>query len=187
MKRSSRWGLALAITGVLLLPAAPASAEETVCRGALGAVTVDNLRVPQAASCTLDGTNVEGTVKVGRDATLRARGIDVIGNVQAEDARKVVVRGGSTVGGSIQIVQGGNAKILKSTISGDILFDDQGGVLTANANVIGGNLQAFQNTGGVRINHNQIDGNLQCKANVPAPTGGGNIVEGNMEDQCEGF
>ena len=187
MKRSSRWGVVVAMGGALLLPAAPASAEETVCSGALGAVTVDNLRVRQGASCTLNGTNVKGTVKVGRDAILWARNIDVIGNVQAEDARRVVVRGGSTVGGSVQIVQGRSAKILNSTITGDILFDEQNGGLNANANIVGGNLQAFQNTGGVKINLNEIDGNLQCKENVPAPNGGRNVVQGNMEDQCEGF
>jgi hypothetical protein len=108
----------------------------------------------------------------------------VIGNVQAENARLVVVREASRVGGSVQIVQGGAARILGSRINGDILFDDQSRALTANRNVIGGNLQAFQNTGGVEIRRNRIDGNLQCKENRPAPVGGGNIVQGTKEDQC---
>lgn len=185
MKRLTRWVAVLAAGGALLLPAGPASAEETVCRGTIGAVTVDNLLVPQGASCTLNGTLVEGTVKVERNATLRATRIRVIGNVQAENARNVVVRNGSTVGGSVQIVQGGAAQILNSSINGDVLFDEQDRALAANSNDIGGNLQAFQNTGGVAINNNRIDGNLQCKENVPAPTGGGNIVQGNKEDQCE--
>jgi hypothetical protein len=184
VKRLTRWVAVLAVGGALLLPAGPASAEERVCRGAIGAVTVDNLRVPQGATCTLNGTVVKGTVKVGRNATLRATNIRVIGNVQAENARNVIVRSGSTVGGSVQIVQGGAARILGSSITGDILFDDQAGALAANANRIGGNLQAFQNTGGVAINNNRIDGNLQCKENDPAPTGGGNVVQGSKEDQC---
>ena len=33
-----------------------AFAEERTCRGTLGAVTVDNLRVPDGATCTLNGT-----------------------------------------------------------------------------------------------------------------------------------
>jgi len=111
-------------------------------------------------------------------------GIRVVGNVQAENARNVVVRRGSIVGGSVQIVQGGAARILASRINGDILFDDQARALWAGGNRIGGNLQAFQNTGGVRITNNRIDGNLQCKENRPAPVGGGNIVQGNKEDQC---
>jgi hypothetical protein len=185
VKLTTRWVTVLAVGGTMLFPAGPASAEERVCRGTIGAVTVDNLRVPQDATCTLNGTFVEGTVKVERNATLKAFDIRVIGNVQAENARNVVVRDGSSVGGSVQIVQGSAAKILGNRINGDILFDDQDGALAANANRIGGNLQAFRNTGGVEIRNNRIDGNLQCKENNPAPTGGGNIVQGNKEDQCE--
>jgi hypothetical protein len=184
MRRATRWAAVVAVAGAMVLPAGQALAEERVCRGTIGAVTVDNLRVPQDATCTLNGTYVKGTVKVQRGATLKAFGIRVVGNVQAENSRNVVVREGSRIGGSVQIVQGGAARILGNRINGDILFDDQGRALRANRNVVGGNLQAFQNTGGVEIRNNRIDGNLQCKENRPAPVGGGNIVQGNKEDQC---
>ena len=184
MRRATAGAMVVAVAASIVLPIGHAMAEERVCRGMIGARTVDNLRVPQEATCTLDGTFVKGTVKVERGAVLRAFGIRVIGNVQAENARNVVVRRQSRVGGSIQIVQGGAARILRSRINGDILFDDQRRALAANGNVIGGNLQAFQNTGGVEIRNNRIDGNLQCKENVPRPVGGGNIVQGNTEDQC---
>jgi hypothetical protein len=184
MNRSIRWTVMFALGGVLALPAGPASAEETVCTGTIGGGTVDNLRVPDGATCELNGTSVKGTIKVEGDATLKAFGVRVIGNVQAENARKVVVRDRSKVGGSIQIVQGRAARILKTRVTGDILFDEQDGRLAAKRNRIGGNLQAFQNTGGLRIRANRIDGNLQCKENVPAPTGGDNVVQGNKEDQC---
>jgi hypothetical protein len=144
--------------------AATASAEERTCRGTLGAVTVDNLRVPQGASCTLNGTHVQGTVKVERDATLRASAIRVIGNVQAENHRHVTLNGGSTVGGSVQLKQGGSATIDRNRVTGDI--------------------QLFTNRGAQSVTGNRVNGNLQCKENVPAPTGGGNIVQGNKEDQC---
>jgi cytoskeletal protein CcmA (bactofilin family) len=184
MKRSTRWTAVMVLSGAMLLPAGAASAEERVCRGSIGAVTVDNLRVPQGATCTLKGTFVKGTVKVERNARLKAIGVRVVGNVQAENARNVVVNQGSRIGGSIQIVQGGAARIVGNRINGDILFDDQTWLLTANANRIGGSLQAFQNTGGLTIRNNRIDGNLQCKENKPAPAGGGNVVQGNKEDQC---
>jgi hypothetical protein len=184
MKRATWLVAVAAVAGAMLLPAGQALAEERVCRGTIGAATVDNLRVPQGATCTLNRTYVKGTVKVERGATLKAFGIRVIGNVQAENARNVVVREGSRIGGSVQIVQGGAARILGNRINGDILFDDQGRALRANRNVVGGNLQAFQNTGGLEIRNNRIDGNLQCKENRPAPVGGGNIVQGNKEDQC---
>jgi hypothetical protein len=62
--------------------------------GTNGGRTVDNLRVPQGATCTLNGTYVKGTIKVERAATLRAHGVRVIGNVQAENSRNVVVNEG---------------------------------------------------------------------------------------------
>jgi hypothetical protein len=172
------------VSCTLVLGIGAARAEERVCRGSLGAITVDNLRVPKDATCTLQGTRVQGTVKVEANATLRATDVRVIGNVQAENARLVVLRRGSRVGGSIQVVQGGGARVVGSNVQGDILFDENDRALEALRNTIGGNLQAFQNTGGVEIRGNQIDGNLQCKENQPRPTGGGNIVQGNKEDQC---
>lgn len=172
-------------TSLILLTGLPAAfAEERVCRGSLGAITVDNLRVPSGASCTLTRTRVKGSIVVQRNAHLVAKGVRVIGNVQAEDAARVVVADNSRVGGSVQLVQGGRAHVSATTINGDLLYDENTGPLRAADNTIGGNLQAFQNTGGVAIIGNVIDGNLQCKANAPAPTGGGNIVQGNKEDQC---
>ncbi len=187
-----RYIITLAMTSLLaiaaLLPGQNvAYAEERSCRGTLGAITVDNLRVPQGRSCTLNGTYVKGTIKIEANATLRANGVRVIGNVQAENAASVYVVSSSRVGGSVQIVQGGNARVNNSRINGDILFDDQAGPLQAKGNVIGGNLQAFQNTGGIVISNNRIDGNLQCKENSPRPTGSGNIVQGSKEDQCRGL
>jgi len=164
--------------------ASPAGAEERVCRGSLGAITVDNLRVPQGATCTLHRTRVEGTIKVERGAILRATAVRVIGNVQGENAAAVNVSQGSRIGGSFQVVQGGRARLLDSRLNGDVLVDEDRRAIRIQRNIVGGNIQAFQNTGGVHIARNWVDGNLQCKENRPAPTGGGNVVQGNKEDQC---
>jgi hypothetical protein len=161
--------LAIAAVAVLLVAAftaGPAMAEERKCRGTINAVTVDNLRVPQGATCTLKGTKVKGTVKVGRGATLNAKGIRVIGNVQAEGAAKVSVTS-SKVGGSVQIVQGKSSKLKSNSVKGDV--------------------QYFENRGAISITGNRIDGNLQCKENSRGPAGGSNIVQGNKEDQCAGL
>jgi hypothetical protein len=162
----------------------PALAEETTCVGMLVGITVDNLRVPSGRICTLDAIRVKGTLKVERDATLYARQVHVVGNVQAENAKQVSVTSDSTVGGSIQIKQGGAATIHRVRVTGDIQFESNSGALSAHENRVGGNLQAFRNRGGVRIAGNAIDGNLQCKENVPAPKGGNNLVKGSKEDQC---
>jgi len=174
---------ALVVAGAAIVPAT-AIAEERTCRGTIGARTLDNVRVPQGAECVLKGTNVKGTIKVENRAILRARGVRVVGNVQGEGARRVDVVGGSRVGGSVQVVQGRAAKVKRTRVNGDILYDDNSARLAAIRARVGGNVQAFQNTGGVRIRGNTIDGNLQCKENRPRPVGGNNTVKGSKEDQC---
>jgi hypothetical protein len=184
MTRKLMMALMASLVAVALMPLV-ARAEETVCRGTIGARTLDNVKVPQGASCTLNGTKVKGTIKVNKNARLEAVDVNVIGNVQGEGARTVIVRKTSRVGGSVQVVQGRKAKVANSKVNGDILYDDQNARVSAVGNNVGGNVQAFQNTGGTRIAGNVIDGNLQCKENKPAPTGGNNRVKGNKEDQCK--
>src|SRR5918992_2624019 len=122
--RNVRHGVKGVLVGLAVLAAAfavsPASAEERGCRGALGAVTVDNLRVPQNATCRLNRTVVKGTIKVERNATLVAQRIRVVGRIQAENARNVVVTKASRVGGNVQVKQGGAATVTSSRINGDI-------------------------------------------------------------------
>lgn len=185
MKRFTMALLALVMAIGFMLPMAQvARAEEFTCRGSLGQVTVDNLRVPSNATCTLNGTRIKGTLKVERNGTLRATAINVVGNIQAENAKAVNVLRNSVVGGSIQIKQGGSAHIETVRINGDLQFDANRKALRAVSNIIGGSLQAMQNTGGLTIAKNRINGNLQCKENRPAPTGSGNVVQGSKEDQC---
>lgn len=160
---------------------------DATCQGFLGAVTVDNLLVPQGASCTLDGTTVQGTIKVENGASLTAQRVKVIGNIQADGASFVEVLAGSTVGGSIQLKQGGSARVENVIVNGDIQFESNNAALSAAGNQVGGNVQVFQNVGGVTIADNTINGNLQCKENNPAPGGGNNTVQGNKEDQCAGL
>jgi hypothetical protein len=175
--------IAMAIT-VMAVPHI-AIAEEKICRGTIGSKTLDNVKVPEGETCTLQGTKVKGTIKVNNGARLEAIDVNVIGNVQGENARNVIIRKDSRVGGSMQVVQGRKATVANSKVGGDILYDEQSDELISRRNTVGGNVQAFQNTGGVRIRGNVIDGNLQCKENKPAPTGGDNQVEGSKEDQCE--
>lgn len=152
----------------LALTQGVAAAEERTCTGTIGAITVDNLRVPDGKVCTLEGTTVKGTIKVESNAVLKAFSVRVIGNVQSEDHKRVVLRS-STVGGSVQLVQGGKAGITSAVIR---------------QNRVGGDVQLFENLGTQTVAGNVIDGNLQCKENNPAPTGGNNRVGGNKEDQC---
>ncbi|MGL5865191.1 MAG: hypothetical protein ACRCYX_04855 [Dermatophilaceae bacterium] len=166
MDRIIRTGLATAfVVGSAVALAPTAAAEERVCRGSIGAVTLDDIRVPTGATCTLNGTALNGTLKVERGGTLYASRVRVNGNIQAEGHRLVRVYT-SQVGGSVQLVQGGTVDVRSTAIKGDAqLFSNATGRVTYLAS-------------------NRVDGNLQCKDNQPAPTGSGNIVQGTKEDQC---
>ena len=173
--------LCLAFSG-----AAVARADDTICRGTLGAISVDNLKVPDRAKCTLNGAHVKGNIIVGTGATLIAKAVTVDGNLQAEGAQSVTVTSRSFVGGSVQIKQGGGASLSGLRINGDLQLESNRSRLTISGNRVGGNLQAVQNTGGLRLTDNRIAQALQCKENTPAPTGGGNVA-GDKEDQCAGL
>src|SRR5680860_1226633 len=89
----------MAIAMLLGIPAV-GIAEERTCRGTIRSKTLDNVKVPSGASCKLKAVKVKGTIKVGRNARLEAIGVRVIGNIQAENARNVIVRAGSRSAGA---------------------------------------------------------------------------------------
>ncbi len=171
--------LALALSAVSF----HAAAEETVCNGTIGPRALDNIRVPDNGVCTLNGTRANGSIVVGRGASLQAKAVRINGNLQAEGALQVTVGTGSRFGGSVQIKQGGGASISGARIKGDLQFDENVLPLSASDNTIGGNLQAVKNVGGLVLHRNVIDSALQCKENSPAPVGGGNSAS-SKEDQC---
>ncbi len=65
---------AVLVSGGLIVTSPSTLAEETTCRGAIGAQTLDNVRVPSGSTCTLSGTYVQRTVKVEGGGTLVANG-----------------------------------------------------------------------------------------------------------------
>ncbi|WP_110239775.1 hypothetical protein [Nocardioides gilvus] len=157
--------------GLLASSSTTAHADDRVCRGTIGKVTIDdNIVVPRGATCTLTRTRVEGNIEVKGDGYLIARGVRVDGNIQGNKARRVAVRAWqgqrSVVAGNIQLKRGTRGgKILDTVVDGDIQ-------LTSNRG------KRFV------VKRNVVDGNLQCKSNKPAPRGGKNRVEGNKEGQC---
>jgi hypothetical protein len=177
----------------LAVAAAPAHADDRQCTGTIGAVDVDgNVIVPSDASCTLLGTRVDDDVFVRSGAVLEAFGVNVGGNLQAENHRRVIVAARtvnatvvqSRIGADIQLFDGDLGRVWQARIGGNLQVNQNSGFQEAVSNVIDGDLQAFSNTGGFRIYGNRIDGNLQCKSNDPPPVGGENVVQGNKEDQC---
>jgi hypothetical protein len=176
----------IAALGLMWLSAGSVHAADATCTGSLGAQHFENLEVPAGATCTLNGTRIDGNIKVYNNATLLANSVTVGGNVQAEGAANVTVSSNSTVGGSIQVKQGGGATVNQVQVNGDIQLESNRAALTVAFNRVGGNVQVFQNSGGATINDNIINGNLQCKQNNPPPTGARNQAA-SYEDQCAGF
>jgi hypothetical protein len=173
------------------------------CRGAVGAVTVGKVIVPSGATCTLNGTRVEGDVEVGAEASVRIdskahvsgnlKGVrshqilvlntHVRGNVQADHTGTVTVGDGTFVGGNLQLKQGRTVTLVNASVYGDIQLEQNFGAIRAVSNRVGGDFQVFKNVGGVDLESNRIVQSLQCKENRPVPIGSGNVA-GEMEDQC---
>ncbi|MBW1819660.1 MAG: PASTA domain-containing protein, partial [Deltaproteobacteria bacterium] len=160
-------------------------AGDTTCSGTLGAISVDGVIVRD--SCVLQDTKVRGNVTVQTGGELSARGAQIAGNVQAEEALRVELIEGTWVDGDVQIKLSrdkGEIRILDATIGGNLQLEDNNGVFDVRRNMVHGDLQVFKNRAEIAIVSNDINGNLQCKENDPAPRGGQNRVGGNKEDQC---
>ncbi len=190
------------------LPAAPSAlpvvAARNICENvAIGNRRIENLRVPDGATCVLDaGTVIDGNIELGTGSSLFARSLRLDGNIQGQRARDVLVER-SIIGGSVQLDIGGAVGVYESTIDGNIQLDGNAGGLyvlgnqldgdvqlfgnragaTVNENRLDGNIQVEDNRGALEISRNRANGNLQCKQNDPAPTGFGNIAD-SLEDQC---
>jgi hypothetical protein len=177
--------LVIMALATLSFGSASVSAEERKCTGRIGATTVDNVRVPQGRTCTLEGTKVKGTVYVSNGATLNVLSARIIGNIQAVGHASVSVSGSTRVGGSIEIKQGGPFTVQQARVTGNIHVFSNSGSSKLSRNVVNHDIQVFSHSGGIAINGNRVDGNLQCKGNSPKPTGSNNIVQGNKQDQCK--
>jgi DUF4097 and DUF4098 domain-containing protein YvlB len=149
----------------------------------IGAQQIDTVFVPAGATCVLDGTSLQGSLKAESGAVVDARNVRINGDVQTAGVASVVLAGASSVSGSVQIKQGASAIVVGTQINGNLQFDLNRGALIAEDNRVTGSIQVVENTGGVTLNTNVANGNLQCKQNQPAPTGSGNRAA-LLEDQC---
>ena len=197
--------------------------------GTVGSITIDdNAYVPKYTTATLNGTIIKGNVFVRRGARLIANGARIIGNVQAYGSllvdlrqqnfvdgdvqgkytRSIRVRGGTVVGGNVQLEEAaaptdvdallvylanvdgdvqakktaGRLRVIESEIGGNLQFEENyTGPYVIMDNSIDGDLQFFKNRGQGKIIRNHVRGNLQSKENRPRPIIRDNIVEGDLE------
>lgn len=194
-------------SGFALASAAPAFADDRICRGFIGQRVIDgNVIVPKGADCTLQGTTVKGNVIVRAYADVDIHRANIDGNIQSWGAR-IRVRA-STIDGDYQAKGGPSVNFVRyNTFGGNIQTEEGVKYLQATHNEVDGNIQhvksrnaeilsnrvngdvqVFENRNTVlKISWNRIKGNLQCKSNYPRPTGGNNTVAGDKEGQCYRF
>jgi hypothetical protein len=158
----------------------PSATRASSCNGTLGAITVELVSVPSGATCVLEGTRVQGDVKVARNGSVSATGARIGGNVQAEDARAVTLRGSTTVIGNVQVKRLAAVRVENSTIDGDLQLEEAGASLVASGNRIGGNLQVTK-AASASISSTFVNGDLQLEENSGALSSNGADVRGNFQ------
>lgn len=178
------------------------AADAVICRGSVGARTLDSIYVPAGRSCWLNGTYLKGSIKIYGKGNLYASKIRLLGSIQSDSYSRVRVWD-SAIGGSVQLKGTGISDVRRTPISGSIQTEGhstalnhsnrirgsiqliKGGAIDTRSNTVTGDVQIFENRYGSKpIYGNIIYGNLQCKENAPAPYGARNQVHGNKEDQC---
>jgi hypothetical protein len=125
--------------------------------------------VPEGQSCTLTRATVSGSVLARNGSRLRLTDTRVDNNIDGVEARSVQVRGGS-LGGSIQIADGGAPRDTGALVIGTVLSQ--------------GNIQVLKTSGAIIIESARLDkGNIKVEENAGggALRVAGNIVAQNVE------
>jgi hypothetical protein len=150
---------ALVATGMLAAASPAAAADDTVCTGALGPVTVPgDLIVPEGQVCDLAGTTVRGNTFVEEGAELYGE--------QANLRR------------SLFVAAAGYADLFESRVGGDIRLNDSLGLSSEDSSV-GGNITA-RGADFVDIFGGSINGNLEATGADTAVFAEGVEVDGNL-------
>ena len=172
---------------VFILVSSPVLGDEINCQGEYGKVELD-ANIVIAAPCTLNGTTVDGNIRIFAGGSLVAIGAVIDGSIKADTADFIDLQN-TEVDGNVDLkdMVGDISYIRDSTIDGHVELKKNRSRLRLLRNYIDKNLQADENSGGVVISDNVIDGNLQCKKNSPKPEGSNNMVSGKMKDQCSGL
>jgi hypothetical protein len=197
-----RSGIAAAVAlvcTVLLVPAAlAANTDATTCEGAIGAVVLDHLIVPEGATCTLDGTQVLGDVTVEAGATLTAEFVRIGGGVTLAPGSRFrtsdsAIDRDTTCAGCSQLVMvfmfdpvdfipvegdihvagmtDGHLHIEAGRISGDVEVTDSSGDFTFIDNSIAGKLLFTNNVGNAGFWFTSAERAIEITGNTGAGAG----------------
>jgi hypothetical protein len=99
------------------------------CNGTLGATTVTLVFVPNGASCTLNGTRVQGNVIVATNASLAASNARIDGNIQGDDALRMAATDGTVILGDVQAKRRASVVMTNTVIGGNLQIEEAGASL----------------------------------------------------------
>jgi tannase/feruloyl esterase len=191
--------LALMLSIVALFGSASVvRAADATCVDVLSGIIDGNVVVPQGTSCTMSDVTIRGNVQVSDNASLTIDATQqpatIGGNIEADRCVFVLLKGGVTVDGNIQI----RRCLLQSgfvgpgiKIGGNFECHKNLGACEATLGDVRGNVRILSNrsTAPSDISLVAVGGDLQCHQNTPAPTHafGPDWVSGNLQSQCAGF
>ncbi|MBM7786456.1 hypothetical protein [Tenggerimyces flavus] len=156
---------ALAVGGGLFAFAAPASAAPvTQCTGDLGAVTVSgNLSVPADQTCTLNGTIVNGTATIGKNANLLVLAGTIKRNVTV-NAGGYFDTTGSTLGQNVYLIDAAGTRLDTTKVAGSVRSSDNNkgfaGFIFGDSAEVSGNVEQFA-TGELLLERSTVSGSVR--------------------------
>lgn len=178
----------LILSGIVVPSAVKAG--DLVCNG-VGHLRLAGILVPSGAICFLDGTQVEGNVRVDRGGTLLTAGATIRGNIHSDRALRIQLVG-TRVLGNVTLVRSAE-HVAVGDCTGPNHSPGRGAIIEGNIQLsknyawsgvcgasIRGNLQASGNSGMVLVAGNDIDGNLHAGQNLNALTITFNAIKGNL-------
>jgi hypothetical protein len=180
----NRFILACMVAVAVLVVGAPAAtADTTQCTGVLTG-THDNVAVPSGEHCEAAAATINGSVLVHADASFRASGSDISGNVIGLDSRFVCLQFGSQLGGNFH-VKGGEAGTTTGFdtgvgVQGKALVTGNAGLTFIDAAEVRRKITVKKNTGTLEIEFNTVGRNVRIDRNVvPTTYTGGPATPGD--------
>jgi hypothetical protein len=151
----------------------PLPADVTLV-GTVGPRTInDNVLIARNTTCVLDGTLINGNVRLGKGARLVALRARVVGNVSAPQAAQLDLRLATRVEGDVR-GEGTRSIILQTgtVVTGDVQLDDSPAPSGVDAllvvdSTVAGKVLARGNSGRLRIAGCRISGNVALLDNRP--------------------
>ncbi len=173
--RKRRAALAVAMTATLCASLSPTAfaSSEVECDGTIGKTTVEEVVVPDGATCHLMGTTVEKNLVVGTGSTLVTHDAELLGAVQATKEPHSVRIINTDVDGNIHvrgatgtIVIGDSTCRIDPAAGNNIHLKDNLGPIAICMMTIEGNLHVIGSSERVRILRNVVGNNLHARENT---------------------